>query len=845
MRGDGGEDLLRTLDLAELDWTVRLSSAPEACGAGAALSAHELAAVRAGIPARVPGNVHDDLLRAGIIPDPNRDDAVNGLAWIGESDWTYEALLPDGAVRAGGRERAELVFEGLQTVAVVEIDGVPVAHTENMHRRYGIDVTGLISPHGSRISVGFASTARVMREREAADPGGPLPYDWAYPYNRLRTMASSVGWDWAPPLVSAGIWRPARLEVWAGVRLRSHVRTSLAPDLTDGELIVDVKLAAAGDAVARDKVDIRLGDRTWTIPVDGATSVRLPVAAPELWHPRGHGDPVLHEVVISVVGTGTCERHRVAFRHVALDTTADEWGRRFGLVVNGIAVQARGANWIPQDLLMSRVDEQRCIALVGEAVAANMTMLRVWGGGVYEQDAFYRACDEAGLLVWQDFAFACAAYPEEEPLRAEVEAEAREQVRRLAAHPSVVLWNGSNECLQGWDDWGWREQVGTRTWGESYYRRLLPEIVAEEGCGTPYVPSSPFSSSPGVAPNADGEGTVHLWDQWNLLDHTTYRDHVPRFVAELGHQAPPAWATLRAALTRMPGRGDDPQLDHRQRQIGGMKHLVRRLDGHVPEPDALLDDLDDWLWATQLQQAEALRVAAEHLRGRWPRTTGLLVWQLGDAWPGISWSVVDHAGRRKPSWYALRRAFAPRAVSLQPIDGSPYVVLVNDTDEPWQAHVALRRVHVVDGELAAEPLEVTVPARDVVRRRLGAEVALPHRRREEVLVADVGELRATMVLCRPDGVRWAAPRPAVRAVRDADGWDVTVEADVLLADVSVMADRVAPAASADDQLRTLLPGETTTFRVLAGGSTSGADHTDPSAWSARPLLRTRNDLWHR
>ncbi|MFC8599575.1 glycoside hydrolase family 2 protein [Isoptericola sp. NPDC057191] len=821
-------------DLTGPGWTVRLAG-PVPAGAGGPAD-DVLARLRAGIPASVPGCVHDDLLAAGVVADPYVDDHAAAVRWVGESDWVYEADVELADARTEGR--VELVLDGLATVATVRVNDQVVAATANMHRSYALDVSGLVHPGVNRVAVELSSAARAML---AADDGA-LPYDWAYPYNRLRVMASSVGWDWAPPLVSAGLWRPARVESWTGVRLRSQARGEVSADLAGRRVVVVVELDGQDGDLATGEVEVAVGAHRSRHVVTGRDEIVLDVPDAELWWPRGYGAPTLHEVTVALAGTDQEQVHRVGLRHVHLDTTPDATGRRFVVVVNGREVFALGANWIPDELLISRMTADRYAERVGQAVAAHMNMLRVWGGGVYEADAFYAACDAAGMLVWQDFAFACAAYPEEEPLRSEVEAEAREQVRRLSAHPSVVVWNGSNENLQGWSDWGWPDRVGTRTWGEGYYRELLPRVVAEEAPGTPYVPSSPFSSTTGVGPNVDGEGTTHLWDQWNLYDHTTYRDHVPRFAAELGFQAPPTGATLSSALTERPVdvRGD--ALATRQRQVGGMRHLVRRLDGHVPDPDRLLDDVDDWSWATQLNQADALRTAADHLRGSWPRTAGMLVWQLNDAWPGISWSVVDHGGRPKPGWHALRRAFAPRTLSIQPRDGVPQVVLVNDTDATWQARVVVRRVHVATGPLgaAAETVQtVDVGPRSVARRDLPPQVALAGSRRDEVLVADCEDLRAWSALCREDGVRWARPAPAVEAERTPQGWRVRVTADVVTCDVALLVDRLDPAARVDDLLTLLLPGETVELDV------TGAQAADPAAFGARPVLRTRNDLWHR
>ena len=845
-------------------WTLALREARPS-RSGALPPEHVLAAARSGVPARAPGNAHDALVAAGLVEDPYRNDGTAAAAWIGESDWVYRTRIglpadPAGADAAALRH--ELVLTRVETVARVLVDGVVVAELASANRTHRIDVGPHLRPGGSDLAIEIDSAARAMDAAEAADPGGQLPYDWEHQYNRLRVTACSAGWDWAPPMITAGIGR-AELVSWRGARLRTRTRTEVAEDLREGTLVVEVALdAATGDGAASGSVEVRLGELTWRADVEGSATLRLPVELTDadLWWPRGYGRATLHDVGVTLVGSPQLHAGRVGFRHAHLDTTPDEHGRACTVVVNGRPVFARGANWIPDDQLAARVTPERYRERVAQAVEANMTMLRVWGGGRYEDDLFYDLADEGGLLVWQDFAFACAAYPEEEPLRSEVVAEATEQVRRLAAHPSVVVWNGGNECLLGWEDWGWQARVAGRTWGDGYYHHLLPAIVAEHAPGVPYVPSSPFSSGPDVAANVDGDGSTHLWDQWNLRDHSTYRDQVPRFAAELGYQAPATWATLAGAIDAWPVAPTSAAMATRQRQPTGMRSLLGRLAGNVPDPAALEADLDDWLWATQLLQADAMRTAAEHLRGHWPRSAGMLVWQMNDAWPGISWSIVDHGGRRKPVWYALRTAFAPRALSIQPREGAPHVVLVNDTDDAWSTEVLVRRVHVHEGEVERVVLPASVAARGVAWLPVPPAVALPRRRREEILVADLSEAddaapsgpphpsprRATAPLCRPDGVAWpdAASGASVDVEPVDGGWLVRVRARVVLADVAVLADRVVPEAVADDMLRTVLPGETLELLVTASsGSASGT--VDSGALGRAPVLRTRNDLWHR
>ncbi|MFD0471909.1 hypothetical protein ACFQ0B_29060 [Nonomuraea thailandensis] len=429
-----------------------------------------------------------------------------------------------------------------------------------------------------------------------------------------------------------------------------------------------------------------------------------------------------------------------------------------------------------------------------------MNLLRVWGGGLYESDDFYRLADELGLLVWQDFPFACAAYPEEEPLRSEVEAEARQNVARLAAHPSLVLWCGNNENLEGHADWGWREKLEGRSWGAGYYHDLLPSIVAELDPGRPYWPGSPYSGAPGLPPNDPARGTIHIWDVWNREDYRRYAAYRPRFVAEFGFQGPPAHATLRRASSDEPLTPDSAH----QKAIDGQAKLLRGLGDHLPRPQTF----DDWHYLTQLNQARAMAFGIERFRALMPHCMGTIVWQLNDCWPVTSWSAVDGDGRRKPLWYALRRAYADRLITVQ--DGE--AALVNDAGEPWSGELRLERRGLDGRPLAKEVVAVHAAPRSVLRVALPPSVAAPDDPARELLTVRLGE--AGTVRCYAEDPAVAYPPAAYDAhvERSPDGYRVTVTASSVLRELALFPDRLDPAASVDDQLVTLLPGRAPSSR---------------------------------
>ncbi|MBB6348428.1 glycoside hydrolase family 2 protein [Nonomuraea muscovyensis] len=791
-------------------WTVR------AVDGGAA---HPPSAVRAAVPAAVPGCVHTDLLAAGLIPDPYLDDNETRLTWIGRTAWRYETVFDWSPT---GHERTDLVCEGLDTVALIELNGQRIGETANMHRSYRFDVAGALREGENRLSVTFDSPY-AYAERVRAELGD-RPGAYAEPYPFIRKMACNFGWDWGPTLVTSGIWRPIGLHAWSGVRI-ADVRPLVS--LHDATARVDVHVKVDGGAAA--EVTASLGEVSGQARIPAGRTdavITLEVPDPALWWPRGHGDQPLHELVVTA-GDDVWRRD-IGLREVRLRT--DDGA--FTLAVNGVDVFLRGVNWIPDDCFPTRVGRDRYAARLAQACEAGVNLVRVWGGGLYESEDFYDLCDRLGLMVWQDFPFACAAYPEEDPIGAEVAAEAREQVTRLTPHPSLVLWCGNNENIQGHAEWGWRERLQDRSWGAGFYLETLPRIVAELDPTRPYWPGSPYSGSADLPPNDPARGTMHIWDVWNERDYTAYRDYRPRLAAEFGFQAPAAYATVRRAVGDDPLLPDSPGMLHHQKAADGDLKLAAGLKPHFPVPETF----DDWHYLTQVNQARAIRLGVEHFRSLWPYCAGSVVWQLNDCWPVTSWSAVDGDGRRKPLFHALRRAYADRLLTVQPRDGGLVLAAVNDTGRPWRARAQAVR-HRFDGSArATQDLDLDVPPRAVVTLELAAPVAGAGDPAGELIAVRAGTGERALWFFAPDR-DLNLPEPHYDAVteRTPGGVRLTVTARTLLRDLAVFPDRLDPAAEVDDQLVTLLPGERASF-LVAGGDPEERALTRP------PVLRCVNDV---
>jgi len=788
-------------------WTVRHVNGPVPAEIG-----------DAPLPAVVPGTIHTDLLAAGLIADPYVGTHETDLAWLHRSAWLYERAF--ATTPAGPDERVDLVFEGLDTVATVLLDGAEVGRTANMHRGYRFDVRDLLHGENQELSVRFDSAleyAEAVREKL-----GPRPHTNEHPFNAVRKMACSFGWDWGPDLQTAGIWKPARLERWrpGDVAARGNLAT-LDADGTTGRLRLHAEVERSGLGDAGDLLlKVAVGDLPGEITIAAGSDtgmVEIEIPGAPVWWPAGYGDHPLVTVNVELLDAADGSAldsftRRVGFRSVALDESPDAAGTRFALVVNGREIFVLGLNWIPEDHLLTRVTRQDYADAVDRAVAAGGNLLRVWGGGIYESDDFYDVCDERGIMVWQDFLLACAAYAEEDPIRAEILAEARENVARLSSHASLVIWNGGNENIWGHEDWQWKPLLGERTWGAGYYYEEFPAILAELDPTRPYHPGSP--SSPGfdpevVHPNDDRYGTRHEWQAWNQQDYTWHDRYTPRFCSEFGWQAPATWSTLTAAIAPADLHKESAAFLLHQKAADGNGKLDRGLAHHMPIPE----DFSAWHWATQLNQARATTYAVHHLRSHAPHTMGSIIWQLNDCWPVTSWALVDGAGRLKPAWYALRRSYAPRVVSFQTRDGALALVAVNDTDEAWTGQARLRRTGFDGTELAGATLDVQVCARSVTTVALPAGLLAVGDPAREVLVADLDALRATHLFAEDTDLAYEPVPLTALPERTDGGYQVTVTATSFARDVAILADRVAPDAVVDDMLVDLLPGESRTFTV--------------------------------
>lgn len=665
------------------------------------------------MPALVPGGVHTDLLALGKIPDPFIADYEERVQWVAESDWEYHRsfFAPPSLLDC---ERIELVCDGLDTLAEVHLNGSVLGHSDNMFRQYRWEIKGLLRAEQNELMVIFQSPVNYARRKSASQPlrGVAQAIEGA---SYLRKAPCQFGWDWGPRLPPIGIWKDLRLEGYRTARFDDvHLRQ---------EHRGSVVFLRAGYSIERwDESNLSVclivtDPQGHTNQIETAAdegSLLLKLEEPQLWWPNGYGPQPLYQVQVLLKSASQVldqREYQIGLRTLELRREPDEWGESFTFVVNGVPIFAKGADWIPADSFPTRLMDSHLEHLIRSAAQVHMNMLRVWGGGFYEEERFYDLCDRYGLLVWQDFIFACSIYPDDESFFENVRQEAIQNVRRLRHRASLALWCGNNEMEQGWVDWGWnrpQDPLNQRLKAayDRMFHHLLPDICAAEDPDRPYWPSSASSGIPFSEPNSQLRGDMHYWDVWHgRKPFSAYRSQYPRFMSEFGFQSLPPLETIAVYAEPKDWNITSYIMEWHQRSFNGNGLMVSQMTDAFRMPK----DFPSLVYLSMVLQAEGIRYGVEHWRRNKNRVSGTLIWQLNDCWPVASWSSLDYFGRWKALHYAAKRFYAPVLLSIEDDGVLMDVHVTSDVNDSWAGELRWK-LCTLDGQvLNSGELPVELP----------------------------------------------------------------------------------------------------------------------------------------
>jgi len=682
------------------------------------------------LPATVPGTVHTDLMANGKIEDPFYRLNEHDVQWVDKVDWEYKCTFQVGEEFLN-RDAVQLDFKGLDTYADVTLNGTEILSADNMFREWKADVKDVLKEGENELHIVFKSPINEgIKKYDANDYVIPVSGNDLAEIGQVeggkmvsvytRKAGYHFGWDWGPRLVTSGIWRPIELKAWDEAKIEDlqivqHAVTDEKATFTavfeinaDSKGKAKLSISTDGNLLASQNVQLQKGVNKY--------SVDFEIQNPQLWWTNGLGEPHLYNLTgeVNIKERKVTKDTRIGIRTLELVRDKDEKGTTFYFKLNGHPVFMKGANYIPNDVFLPRVTDENYRKVIETARISNNNMLRVWGGGIYENDIFYDLCDEAGILVWQDFMFACAMFPGDDAFLENVKQEAIDNVKRLRNHPSIAMWCGNNEILAAWKDWGWEkaeraksEENADKIW-QSYvdiFHKILPDVVNEYDPQRSYWGSSPSS---GLGIPADlVNGDEHYWGVWwGKEPFSTYATHLPRFMSEYGFQSFPEIATVRKyALPEDYDIFSDVMKSHQRSSIGN-----GTIEYYMLQEYKRPKNFESFLYVNHVLQAEGIKFGLEGHRRAMPFNMGSLYWQINDVWPVASWSSTDYYQKWKALQYYVKKGFEPVLVTPYVDDLKLKVGIVNDYLEEVTAQLRLSLTDFNGKVIWEEMSVVEIPA---------------------------------------------------------------------------------------------------------------------------------------
>ncbi|WP_330745710.1 beta-mannosidase [Chryseobacterium sp. CP-77] len=632
-------------------------------------------------PAKVPGTVHLDLMDNKIIPDPFKDENEKKVQWVENEDWDYQTSFTISPHELKN-ENIDLVFNGLDTFSEIYLNGKLLKKTDNMFRKWNIPVKQYLKPGHNTLQIKFTSAVNTGKELAKKIPF-TLPES---PRSFVRKAQYQFGWDWGPRLVTAGIWKDVQLEFWNNAKIITVKDIQKRVPGTSDNLSFEVEMYAQNDGdytldlnETHQKISLKKGINKISVPYE--------TKGMKLWQPNGRGEAHLYdfEVKLSKDQKNIDTKNiRIGLRTVELIQEKDEKGKSFYFKVNGQPLYIKGTNWIPGDSFSPRMTKEKYQKLIRDTKEAHMNMIRIWGGGIYEDDEFYKACDENGILVWQDFMFAGSFYPADEAFLNNVKEEVKDQVNRLQNHPSIALWCGNNEIDEAIVNWGYQKQFNysksdsLQVWKDykKLFHDVIPNALAENLSSDKniYWPSSP-SIGWGHKESLT-EGDSHYWGVWwGEQPFEIYNEKVGRFMSEYGFQGTPTLETTKSMFSGVPDLNlQNPAIKAHEKHARGWDIINEYLKRDYKIPT----DFVQYNYVSQLLQARGMQIAIEAHRRAKPYNMGTLYWQLNDCWPVVSWSSIDYLGNWKAFHYQAKRSFEPVLASIAETEKSYDIYLISD-----------------------------------------------------------------------------------------------------------------------------------------------------------------------